>query len=597
MRNRIFATEAGITPSILTFNARTDLAERREILLDRRLLLEQIQTPNIYEYFRDHGWADSSNEGTELTDLGAYKTDEEFYPNGRPWRVTYRITEQKQTVYDYLRADGTPYLRIPGFRFSKPSTWPTQIEQVGPDGSVVGKFNSVGQWFRKWIRELTAEERAFVFIDSRYSAQHIVPMMAPNIHLVYLLHNIHLQPPRRWDSELSSDIYRRLLARIGGMDAMVTLTSRQRDDIAKRRGRTDNLFVVPNPVDLPDVGGHAQERDPNLITVVARLEGQKRLDHAVAAFERVLRSVPTARMDIYGEGRQRSLLEKEIHNRGLEGAVTLKGHDPHARDALWTSSVFLMTSRFEGYPLSTLESMSHGCPVVSYDIKYGPREQITDGVDGFVVREGDVAGMADRVVELLTSPDLVRRMSSAAVEKAKSHGRETFVKDWSEVLHAAIELKPHRTRIEKAHLEIRRIRFFRSGFLKSRLLSSDGFLPTELDANSQLRIEGIFHLKGHSANSTLRSAKLSLAAIDSESGATVDVPMTAKLRGDRFYIRSSVPVSQIFAGRTGSRDVKLRFRFVWHNSTWQTFVGRPDSRSPEIEVTYAKDNTLRLSRR
>ena len=47
-----------------------------------------------------------------------------------------------------------------------------------------------------------------------------------------------------------------------------------------------------------------------------------------------------------------------------------------------------MTSSFEGYPLSTLESMSRGCPVVSYDIKYGPREQITDGVDGFLVPRG-----------------------------------------------------------------------------------------------------------------------------------------------------------------------------------------------------------------
>ncbi len=55
-----------------------------------------------------------------------------------------------------------------------------------------------------------------------------------------------------------------------------------------------------------------------------------------------------------------------------------------------------MTSSFEGYPLATLESMSRGCPVVSYDIRYGPREQISDGVDGFLVPPGDIELLAQR---------------------------------------------------------------------------------------------------------------------------------------------------------------------------------------------------------
>ena len=57
-----------------------------------------------------------------------------------------------------------------------------------------------------------------------------------------------------------------------------------------------------------------------------------------------------------------------------------------------------MTSLFEGYPLSTLESLSHGCPVISYDIKYGPREQISEGVDGFLVPAGGIRPMAERIV-------------------------------------------------------------------------------------------------------------------------------------------------------------------------------------------------------
>ena len=66
----------------------------------------------------------------------------------------------------------------------------------------------------------------------------------------------------------------------------------------------------------------------------------------------------------------------------------MHGHDTLAQETLWTASGFLMPSVFEGYPLASLESMAHGCPVIAYDIKYGPREQIDDGVDGFLVAQG-----------------------------------------------------------------------------------------------------------------------------------------------------------------------------------------------------------------
>ena len=67
-----------------------------------------------------------------------------------------------------------------------------------------------------------------------------------------------------------------------------------------------------------------------------------------------------------------------------------------------------MTSAFEGYPLSTLESMSRGCPVVSYDMKYGPREQIDRRGRRLPRARGDVDALAARVIELLRSPELVR---------------------------------------------------------------------------------------------------------------------------------------------------------------------------------------------
>ena len=143
----------------------------------------------------------------------------------------------------------------------------------------------------------------------------------------------------------------------------------------ERYGETNNLFVVPNPVDLPEPPENPPPRERARFAVVSRLERQKRLDHAVRAFALVLEQEPEARLDIYGLGNLRVPLQQLIDDLGVGHAVKLCGHDVHARETLLTATAFLMTSRFEGYPLASLESRSRGCPVVSYDIKYGPREQ------------------------------------------------------------------------------------------------------------------------------------------------------------------------------------------------------------------------------
>jgi poly(glycerol-phosphate) alpha-glucosyltransferase len=604
MRNRIFVTEAGVAPVVATFNARTDLAERRAVLLERGMLLPEISTPNIYDHYRHHPWDDASDAGdvedddaaeqtaVELPDLSAHTVAEETFPDGSPFRVVYRSDALERTVYDYQRPDGSTFLRIPQFVFKEPDSWPASIQRVGTDGTVSGEFKSLGQWFKRFVRHLAGDERSFLFIDSRFSAQHLVPMRARNVHLVYVLHNIHVAPPRLWSSPIG-DIYERLVGKVDGIDAFVTLTARQQDDIAERRGRTSNLFVVPNPVDLPERDPDLPPRDPDRVTVVARLEKQKRLGHAIRAFALAAESVPTARLDIYGSGSQLPLLTELAEKHGVADSVTLHGHDPRARDALWQSSAFLMTSLFEGYPLSTLESLSHGCPVVSYDIKYGPREQITEGVDGFLVPSGGIKPMADRIVEMLSSPELVEKMSQAALDKARQHGHGRFLDEWRQVLDRAVELKPYRTRIDDIRLEVTTLESVRKGRRGRR--PSVRPAPARADRDDALRFEGVLHVKGHSRRSSLDDATVSLAAVHYDSGLSVELPLSVGRVDGGFAVAGTVPLADVLGAGQTLDDVRLRLRFVWQNSSWDTFVSRPEGVDAGVEMAYATDDSLQLN--
>jgi poly(glycerol-phosphate) alpha-glucosyltransferase len=546
MRNRFLAREAGVRPTVLAFGAAPDYEERRRVLLERGLLSERVSLLSIYDHYREHGWGEAEASGEPLPDLATRRVDEEARPDGTPWRISYRAPDGR-LVYDYLRADGTPYLRIPRFGVAERASWRATIHRLGPAGEPVGEFSSVGRWYRHFIRELAeGHERAFVFIDSRFLIPHVVPLRKRGIHVLYQMHNMHLEPPRRWDSDLHP-VYRRVLARIDDMDAIVNLTERQRDDIAARRGRTTNMFVVPNPVDVPELPSPLPPRDPHRVMTMARLETQKRLVHAIAAFRRVVEAVPEAKLDIYGEGSQRAKLQTEIERSGLTGSVTLRGYDPHAREALWSASAFLLTSEYEGYPLSTLEAMSQGCPVVSYDIRYGPREQIGDGVGGFVVPEGDEAALAGRVIELLRSPDLVRRMSAAAREKVARYGPAEFVERWAQVIHAAVALEPDRTRIEEAAFEVTRLRRRRRA----------------------LHLRGVLSLKGRGE---LDSARLRLDAVHQESGEVVELPVEVERVDEGFRVAAKIALDDALPAEGVAR---LRLRLTWHNSAWETEIARP----------------------
>ena len=585
MRNRFLAAEGGVRPDVISLGPTAEHEQRRRTLLERGLLTEELGFRNIYEHYREHGWG-VTEPTAELADLSPFKAAEETRADGSPWRIAYRVPGARRARYDYLRVDGTPFLRIDEFGLTDRSSWHGTIQKVGSGGVVVGELESPGQWFREWVRELAeGHGRCFVFIDSRYVVPHLVPMRGRRFHLLYQMHNMHVQPPRRWDSEVDP-VYGRVLARIDGMDAMVNLTARQQEDIAERRGETSNMFVVPNPVDVPEPPPGLPPRDPGLVAVMARLEPQKRLTHAIRAFERVLEAVPGARLEIYGEGSQRSQLEAEIARRGLGESVLLRGFDPHARDVLWRASAFVLSSSFEGYPLSTLEAMSHGCPVVAYDIKYGPREQIEDGVDGFVVPAGDQERLAERIVELLRSPELVQRIGGAARARVQRYGPAEFAGRWAEVVRAVVERKRFRTRIDDAELELTRLRAVPPGLLRR---ASD-FAAGRVAAGGRLELAGELRLRFHTRRSKLSAAELRLDAIDAETAEVRRLPLTVEPGEDSLAFSAAVPLADV------SGTVRLRLRLLWENSSWETLLGRPPGGEDEVAVSFDPDGVLALSR-
>ena len=153
--------------------------------------------------------------------------------------------------------------------------------------------------------------------------------------------------------------------------------------------------------------------DALVVLTVACLKPQKAPDDIVAVAGRVLRRVPGAVFLIAGDGELRPELEAMIRADGLEEQVILLGWRRDIPRLLRAADLFLLTSRWEGLPRAILEALLAGLPVVATAAD-GVTDVVQDGVNGYVVPIGDVERIADRLIVLLQTPELRKRMSIAA---------------------------------------------------------------------------------------------------------------------------------------------------------------------------------------
>jgi poly(glycerol-phosphate) alpha-glucosyltransferase len=598
MRNRILTQKAGVEPTLVTFDSPPIYPEVRAALEKQGQLVPGMRLLNIFEWCRNHGGFDGEPIADSLPKLDGFITEDELHPDGTVYLTKYhneRAGALHEAVRDYRRPDGSVYLRAPAGAAAD-STPATPYIVTNGQGAPTHSWPRKGGWHRLWLRTLAGDaERVFVISDSRFALAHVAPMRDQRFHLLHLMHNTHTVGERRWDSTLSPD-YGPLLNGIDKIDGLVTLTKRQREDVMERYGATNNLFVVPNPVDLPELPEDPPPRERARFAVVSRLERQKRLDDAVRAFALVLEQEPEARLDIYGDGILRVPLQTLIDELGIGHAVTLCGHSPHARDNLLTATAFLMTSRSEGYPLASLESMSRGCPVVSYDIKYGPREQIADGVDGFLTAAGDLQTFADRVVTMIRDPGLVEKMSAAAIEKAQLHDYRAFLRDWRSALETAAANKVNRVRLDGVDLHVARLGRVRAGRLPRRLVRPRA-APGAFRRPPEVELDAAVHLHGKGRPETLDMVAITLDAVCDATGGVTNIPVIVHRDRRRFAIRARFDVEQVFAELgPADRDVRLRLRVVWNNASWETTLARPSEQRAPIELNYTADDSLLISR-
>ena len=211
-------------------------------------------------------------------------------------------------------------------------------------------------------------------------------------------------------------LFRNLSRRVWGEAAAVVAVSEELRRLAVETGPELDIRVIPNAADtemfVPGFvdGGF-------MVLFVGRLISRKGVASLLEAFTQVLESVPDSQLVVVGEGPEGLRLRTDARERGLENAVTFKGHV--ARDNLpqiyQMANVFVLPSVREGMPNVLLEAMASGLPVVTTE----HAAELLDG-NGMVVAPGDARGLANALVQYAHDPGLRSAHGRRSRELAES---------------------------------------------------------------------------------------------------------------------------------------------------------------------------------
>lgn len=195
-------------------------------------------------------------------------------------------------------------------------------------------------------------------------------------------------------------------------------------------GNIPNISVIPNAaLPMPLKSDCTAKR----VIAVGRLDYQKGFDRLINVWELVKKNSASEgwRLDIFGQGEWLDMLEEMIQSKGLSDSTKINVPTDEIAKEYAGSSILAMTSHYEGFPMVMIEAMSAGLPVVTFDYKCGPRDIISDGIDGLIVPDGDLNAFATALLGLMADDNRRKQMGSAATMIIDRYAEDTVMLQWT----------------------------------------------------------------------------------------------------------------------------------------------------------------------
>lgn len=223
-----------------------------------------------------------------------------------------------------------------------------------------------------------------------------------------------------------------LVGKLKRLDQLVVLTDKSKAAWPE----LSNVTVIPDPITIEVKSEKVKsEKCVNRVVTIGRYAYQKGYDLLLQAWAEIsrIRDLENGEewtLDIFGQGNQTDYRQLMVELGIDTDRCHLNGPVEDVVKVYQDSSIFVLSSRFEGFGMVLVEAMACGLPVVSFDCPAGPDEIITDGVDGLLVPSGDVHALAEKLMVLMSDENLRRRLGQQARQTAQRYDMATLADQW-----------------------------------------------------------------------------------------------------------------------------------------------------------------------
>ena len=223
---------------------------------------------------------------------------------------------------------------------------------------------------------------------------------------------------------------RNLVGKLQQLDKLVVLTDKDKASWVE----LSNVVAIPDPLSFHP--SSRSELSHKRVIAVGRYSYEKGYDMLLSAWKKVAQECTGWRLDIFGDG-DKSSLEQLIESLNIDrDTCALHGRTADIEKEYVDSSLFVCSSRFEGFGMVIVEAMACGLPVVSFDCPWGPGSIISDGDDGVLVENANVDALADKIIQVLNSEGYMQKLARNAIDKSNKYKLESIALKWKSLFES-----------------------------------------------------------------------------------------------------------------------------------------------------------------
>lgn len=475
LRAKLFHEYLNITPIIVTARYSSHYRRNCETHIESGVLHEEIPDINMYEYFQGTDtvlkrkafvfhpeWTYKQVKSTK--DLRVHYNGQliqyiKRFPNGEIDYINYfsngkKVRRHRYDMNGYVslvqhlnqdtqrveaetfyHVDGNPCL-IKHYSYNGKVNQLDSIHLLNDMGEVIEYFENENDFITYFLKELFQEnEQYYCFIDKNRTYFHaFMKQQFSNVRVIPCIHAVHTKEYKDVQTSPINSNYKDIFSHFDCIDGMILLTDKQREDIVSRFGEHSSYHVIPHAVEQVPDKVEWEERQPNKVVALGRYSTEKRFNLMIEMFAKVVKQVPHAILEIYGYGSERGNLLKLIQKLEMTNNIFLKDYVDDVSKIYESASLSLLTSQSEGFSLVTMESLAYGCPVISFDIKYGPSDMIKDGKNGFLIEPDCNDVYVEKIIKFLETPRLRKKMSKNAYHMIEPFHANQVAKKWEKLM-------------------------------------------------------------------------------------------------------------------------------------------------------------------